>query len=142
MAALILATSLEGGHAFSLEPYRVVADAIPEPLGGRVGDPRRGARILRDREVGNCLICHSLDDPSERFQGELGPALDGIGARLSEGQIRLRIVDSLRLNEATLMPSYYRVEGLRRVAPQYRGKPILDAQQVEDLVAYLASLRG
>jgi L-cysteine S-thiosulfotransferase len=88
-----------------------------------------------------CLLCHSGPFPEERFQGTIAPDLRGAGARLSEGQIRLRIVDPARLNPETIMPAYYRTEGLTRVAPAYRGKPVLTAGQIEDIVAFLATLR-
>jgi sulfur-oxidizing protein SoxX len=119
----------------------VVGDAIPQPLAGAAGDPARGRQIVASRQVGLCLLCHSGPFPEERFQGSIGPDLRGTGARLTPGQIRLRIADSARLNAKTVMPSYYKVEGLARVAPAYRGKPILDAQQIEDAVAFLATLK-
>jgi len=88
-----------------------------------------------------CILCHSGPLPETQFQGDLAPSLTGAGSRWSEGQLRLRLVDASRLNPATIMPSYYRIEGLARVGPAWRGKPILSAEQIEDLVAYLASLR-
>ncbi len=94
-----------------------------------------------NRELGNCLLCHRMPVPEERFQGEIGPDLSGVATRLSEGQIRLRIVDASRLNASTIMPPYYRVEGLRRVLSAYRGRPILTADQVEDAVAFLLTFR-
>ncbi len=102
----------------------------------------RGRKIVLDRATGNCLICHKLpSEPTERFQGELGPDLGGVGARLLPGEIRLRLVDQSRINPGTIMPPYHRVEGLIRVAPEWRGKPALDAQQIEDIVAYLVTLQ-
>ncbi|KRD95945.1 hypothetical protein ASE63_12910 [Bosea sp. Root381] len=127
--------------AVALEPYTVVGDAIPGPLGGLAGDPARGEGLLRDRERGNCLICHNGADPSEPFQGTIGPPLAGVGARLDAGQIRLRLVDASLLNPQTVMPPYFRTENLHDVAPAYRGKPALSAQEIEDVVSYLASLR-
>jgi sulfur-oxidizing protein SoxX len=121
--------------------FEVAGDAIPAPLAGLTGDAARGLSIVRDRAVGNCLICHTLPLPDERFQGEIGPALDGVGARLTAGQIRLRLVDQARINPQTVMPAYYRVDGLTNVAAEYRGRPALDAQQIEDVVAYLAGLK-
>jgi sulfur-oxidizing protein SoxX len=122
--------------------FAIAGDAIPEALGGGMGDAQRGLAVIRDRRKGNCLICHSLSRVvDEPFQGEIGPALDGVGRRLSAAQIRLRVVDPARLNPATLMPSYYRVEGLVNVAPEYKGLPVLDAQQIEDIVTYLSSLK-
>jgi sulfur-oxidizing protein SoxX len=126
----------------ALGAYRVAGDAIPDPLGGRTGDALRGRQLVLDRTIGNCLICHRAPEPAERFMGEIGPDLAGIGARLTPAQIRLRVVDQSRLNARTVMPPYYRVDGLARVAERYRGKPVLDAQQVEDVVAYLGSLRS
>lgn len=120
--------------------FRVTGDAIEAPLDGRVGDPARGEAVVRDRESGNCLICHAIPLPQERFQGEIGPPLAGVGARLSPGQIRLRIVDPTRLNPRAIMPAYHRVDGLVRVDPRWAGRPVLDAQAVEDVVAYLSGL--
>ena len=129
------------GAETGLRPYAVVGDAIPAPLTGAKGDPERGRAIVVNRQVGLCLLCHSGPFPDERFQGTLAPDLKGAGTRSSEGQLRLRIVDSSRLNPDTIMPSYYRVEGLTRVAPAFRGKTVLTAEQIEDVVAYLATMR-
>jgi sulfur-oxidizing protein SoxX len=115
--------------------------SIEKSLTGTKGDAARGRAIVADRHVGLCLLCHSAPIPEERFQGELAPDLKGVGARLSEGQLRLRIVDSSRVNPATIMPSYYRTEGFARVAPAFRGKTVLSEQQIEDVVAYLMTLR-
>jgi len=120
-------------------PYRVEGGAIAAPLAER-GDPVRGKVIVLSRDS-NCILCHAVPDSGTRFMGDLGPRLTGTAARLTEGQLRLRIVDSLRLNPDTIMPSYYRVEGLNRVAAQYRGRPVLTARQIEDVVAYLLTLR-
>jgi L-cysteine S-thiosulfotransferase len=116
-------------------------DAIPRPLTGAKGDPVRGRAIVVNRQVGLCLLCHSGPFPEERFQGNLAPDLAGAGKRASEGQLRLRIVDSSRINPATIMPAYHRTEGLARVAPALRGKPILSAEQIEDVVAFLKTLK-
>ena len=121
--------------------YEVVGDAIPAPLTATPGDPARGRAIVASRQVGLCLLCHRGPFPEERFQGTLATDLSGAGARWSEGQLRLRIVDSRRLNPASPMPSYHRIDGLNAVAAAYRGKPALDAQQVEDVVALLRTLR-
>jgi L-cysteine S-thiosulfotransferase len=94
-----------------------------------------------DRHVGLCLLCHSGPFAEERFQGDLAPSLAGVGSRLSAGQIRLRIVDAGRVNPQTIMPPYYRKEGLSRVAPSHRGKTVLTAQQIEDVVAFLVTLK-
>ncbi|MFI5280248.1 MAG: sulfur oxidation c-type cytochrome SoxX [Gemmatimonadales bacterium] len=117
------------------------SDAIPESLTGATGDPARGRAIVANRQVGLCLLCHSGPFPEERFQGNLAPDLRGAGTRWSEGQLRLRIVDSGRINAATIMPAYHRTEGLVRVAPAWRGKTILSAEQIEDVVAFLMTLK-
>ncbi|MGH7353159.1 MAG: sulfur oxidation c-type cytochrome SoxX [Candidatus Rokuibacteriota bacterium] len=116
-------------------------DAMPESLTGAKGDPVHGRAIVAIRQVGLCLLCHSGPFPEERFQGNLAPDLRGAGTRWSEGQLRLRIVDSSRINPATIMPAYHRSEGLVRVAPAWRGKPVLSAEQIEDVVAFLMTLR-
>ena len=121
--------------------YAVVGDAIPSSLTGARGDAAQGRAIILNRQVGLCLLCHSGPFPEERFQGTIAPDLRGTGARLSEGQIRLRIVDPGRVNAATIMPAYYRTVGLTRVAPAFRGKTVLTAEQIEDIVAFLATLR-
>jgi L-cysteine S-thiosulfotransferase len=125
----------------ALRPYEIVGDAIPASLTGAPGDPARGRTIVADRQVGLCLLCHAGPFPEQRFQGNIGPDLAGAGARWSEGQLRLRIVDAGRLNPETIMPPFYRVDGLNRVAAGFRGKPVLTAEQVEDVVAFLKSLR-
>jgi L-cysteine S-thiosulfotransferase len=116
-------------------------DAMPDSLTGAKGDPARGRAIVANRQVGLCLLCHSGPFPEERFQGNLAPDLKGTGSRFSEAQLRLKIVDSARVNPATIMPAYHRTEGLVRVAPAYRGKPVLSPEQIEDVVAYLVTLR-
>ena len=121
--------------------YAVVGDAIPASLTGAGGDAAAGRRIVLNRHVGLCLLCHSGPFPEERFQGTIGPDLKGVGARLSAGQNRLRIVDPGRIHAATIMPAYYRTEGLQRVAPAFRGKTVLTAEQIEDVVAFLSTLR-
>ena len=133
-AAIVAALCLLGDGAHGQE-------AIPESLTGAKGDPGRGRAIVANRQVGLCLLCHSGPFPEERFQGNLAPDLTGVGARLSSGQIRLRIVDASRVNPQTIMPAYYRTENLQRVAPAYRGKTVLSAQQIEDIVAFLATLK-
>jgi sulfur-oxidizing protein SoxX len=94
-----------------------------------------------DRQVGLCLLCHSGPFPEERFQGDLAPSLAGVGSRLSAGQIRLRIVDPGRVNPQTIMPAYLKTDGLTRVAPSFRGKTVLSAQQIEDVVVFLVTLK-
>ncbi len=124
----------------TLRPYAVTGDSIPESLTGVAGDAARGRALVLERSS-TCILCHSGPFPEEKFQGDLAPGLGGAGGRWSEGQLRLRLVDASRLNPATIMPSYYRVDGLVRVGLAWRGKTILSAEQIEDIVAYLTTLR-
>ena len=130
--------------AQELRPYRVEGNAIREPLVA-TGDANRGRAMLVAREPANCILCHTapadLASAGVRFSGNLAPSLDGAGSRWTTEQLRLRLVDSRRLNPQTIMPSYYRTEGLIEVAAVFRGKPIMDAQQIEDLIAYLSTLK-
>lgn len=114
-------------------------DAIEAPLAA-AGDAARGKDVVVGRDS-NCLLCHHVPDSGVRAMGNLGPPLDSVGERLTAGQLRLRLVDSRRVNPGSIMPSYHRVDGMERVADEHRGKPVLNAQQVEDAVAYLRSLR-
>lgn len=127
-------------QAQELRPYTIVGDAIPDSLTGKPGDPARGRAIVINRQS-TCLLCHTGPFPEEKFQGNLSPDLNGTGKRWSEGQLRLRVVDARRLNPATIMPPFYAMEGLTRVGAAWRGKPILSAEQIEDVVAYLSTLR-
>ena len=115
-------------------------EGIPASLTGAKGDPARGRAIVANRQVGLCLLCHTGPFPEARFQGDLATNLAGTGARWSEAQLRLRLVDASRLNPQTIMPSYYRTDGLERVGWQWRGQPVLSARQIEDVVAFLRTL--
>jgi len=141
LAAWLGALGGSGAVAQDIRPYVVVGDAIPQALTGQPGDPARGRAIVGNRTVGLCLLCHSGPIPEERFQGTMSPSLAGAGSRWSPGQLRLRMVDPARLNADTIMPAYYRVDGLQRVGRNFSGKTILSAQQIEDVVAYLATLK-
>lgn len=136
LATVLLALPLAGGAV------TVVGDGIPEALEGRVGDAARGRAIVASRQQGLCLLCHSGPFPEERFQGRLATDLAGAGSRWSVAQLRLRLVDPRRLNPDSIMPAYHRTQGLTRVARAWEGRPLLDAQQVEDVVAWLATLRN
>lgn len=144
LAAAVLALAMLA-PTLAAEPLRrhdPRGDAIPDSLTGRRGDPERGREIVGDRRRGLCLLCHTGPFPDAHLQGDLAPDLRGVGARLTEGQLRLRIVDIKRLNPASPMPAYHRTGGLRRVGPAWRGQPVLSAEEVEDVVAYLATLRS
>ena len=116
-------------------------EAVPATVDAAKGDPARGRAIVANRQVGLCLLCHSGPFPEERFQGDLAPDLRGVGKRYTEDELRLRMTDPAKVNPATIMPSYSKTEGLARVAPAFRGKPILTPEQIDDVVAYLATLR-
>ena len=138
--AFWLAGLLAGQAGAQAVPYVVVGDAIPTPLAA-AGDPQRGRALVASRQLGLCLLCHTGPIPEERFQGTLAPDLAGAGARYTAGQLRLRIADSRQVNPSTVMPAFHSVSGMSRVGTAWAGKPILSAQQVEDVVAYLATLR-
>ncbi len=155
VGALLLA--LQAGHAQSQTtapitpstpsppsppPLAVTGDAIEQPLTPTPGDPTRGRAIVANRQLGLCLLCHTGPIPEERFQGTLAPDLSGAGTRWTAGQLRLRIADPLRINPESIMPAYYRTDHLTRVGPAWRGKTLLTPQQIEDVVAWLQTLRN
>jgi sulfur-oxidizing protein SoxX len=129
-------------RAEELVAYTRVGNAIPQSLTGQPGNPERGWQTMRDLDNVTCLICHSVPIGNEPDQGAIGPPLAGVGSRYSEGELRLRLVNPKAFNPDTIMPAYYRVEGLTRVLQQYRDKTIYTAQQIEDVVAYLVQLKG
>jgi len=137
LAALAIA-AVPQVHA-DLLPAQISADGVPQPLTASPGDAAQGRALLLARENANCILCHAI--PEARFSGNLGPPLDGVGTRLSAAQLRLRVADNARVKPSTIMPSYFRSEGLIGVAAQYRGKTVLTAQEVEDVVAYLRTLK-
>jgi sulfur-oxidizing protein SoxX len=144
-ALVVALPTLRPAHAQS-EPdlrttYVVVGDGIPKPLTDDKPNVENGRRIVTERQSGLCVLCHSGPFPEARFQGDLATNLAGTGSRWSEAQLRLRLVDASRLNPQTIMPSYYRTDGLERVGWQWRGQPVLGAQQIEDVVAFLRTLR-
>jgi sulfur-oxidizing protein SoxX len=142
-----LAPAPAAAPAPAVVPYGVVeADGvpgIPKPLTGRPGDPKEGLKVVTGRRLGNCLACHQVPAlRTEEFHGEIGPSLDGVASRWDEAKLRMIIVDPKKVfTDETVMPAFHRVEGFQRVREQFAGKPILTAQQVEDVVAYLTTLR-
>lgn len=129
-------TVVTAGVSFEIENY-----AIATALTATPGDPARGLAVIEDRKKGNCIGCHQIPHDTP-FQGTTGPSLSGVGERLSPAQLRLRLVDSKRINPFSMMPAYFRTAGLYRVAPKFADKTILSAQEIEDVVAYLASLKS
>ncbi len=140
IAALILAGFTSPCRADELAPYKITGDGIAESLTGTPGDAARGRALVLARTT-TCILCHSGPFPETRFQGDLAPDLSGAGNRWTASQLRLRLVDAARFNPETIMPSYYRNDGLIRVGRNFAGKPILSAAEFEDIVAFLATLR-
>lgn len=140
LVACALALLASAAAAQAVLPLQAQGDGIEHPLAAP-GDAARGRAIVASRQQGLCLLCHSAPIAEERFQGNLAPDLAGSGARYSAAQLRLRVVDSRRVNPDSFMPAFHSTAGLTRVGAAWQGKPILDAQQVEDVVAWLATLR-
>lgn len=136
-----LAAPAAVGAAAQVSPFTVSGDAIEAPLDAMTGDRARGEAVVRNRETANCLICHSIPNTAERFMGDVGPPLAGVGSRLTPGQIRLRLVDPTIVNPHSVMPPYHRTADLIRVDPRHAGRPVLTAQEIEDVVAYLSALQ-
>ena len=132
---------MSGVGAALLAGVLVVGDGMPQPLTTLPGDAASGRAIVASRQHGLCLLCHSGPFADERNQGTLATNLSGAGSRWSEAQLRLRIVDSRRLNPDSLMPPLHNTAGQQRVGTAWQGKPVLDAQQVEDVVAFLRTLQ-
>ena len=142
LALLVVGAVTGTAQAEEMVKYEIVDEfSIPESLTGNPGDPVEGRRVAINRRLGNCLACHKMPIPEEPFHGETAPDLAGVADRYEEGELRLRIVDPKIVNPATMMPSFYRVDGLNRVMKDFQGKPMLTAQQVEDVVAYLVTLK-
>jgi len=139
MTAVALSWSAAQAEMMSYEVVDGVS--IPKPLTGEPGDAGRGREVAIDRKKGNCLACHKLPIPEQPFHGEVAPDLAGVGDNYSEGELRLRVVNPKVLNPDTMMPAFYRAEGLHRVAKDFQGQTILSAQEVEDVVAYLMTLK-
>lgn len=128
--------------ANELVKFKIVnGSSIPDSLTGKAGDPVMGRKTAINRKKGNCLACHALPAPEQPYHGEVGPDLNEVAGRLSEGEIRLRIVNPKYSNPATIMPAFYKTEGLHMVQKKWQGKPMLTAEEVEDIVAYLMTLK-
>ena len=140
-AVLACAAADSAAAQSPLVPFTVTGDAITEPLGGQRGDAARGKAIAFDGERGNCTICHPVPGGDARTQGNVGPTLAGVAQRLSAGQMRLRLVDGTRINPETVMPPYYRIDGLNRVSEAFRSKPALATADIEDIIAFLQTLK-
>ncbi len=138
LAAMLAAPAVA---AESPAPYAISGDTVAVSLTGRPGDAAKGERLIMDRHRSLCVLCHMGPFPEPHLQGNLAPDLTGVGARLSESQIRLRVVDMKALNPSSLMPSYLKISDTPETASAWRGKSILDAAEIEDIVAYLVTLK-
>lgn len=137
-----LAAHGDGAKAAELVKYEIVdGTSIPQSLTGKPGDPVRGRKVAINRKKGNCLGCHKMPIPEEQFHGEVGPDLAGVGSRYKEGELRLQVVDSKVINPETIMPAFYRNSGFHRVMKKFQGKTVISAQDVEDVVAYMMTLK-
>lgn len=121
--------------------YIVVDDTIPVSLTGVPGDPVKGKKLSVNRKKGNCLACHAMPIPEQQFHGEVGPDLSGVGSRMTQAELRLRLVNSKALNPDTIMPAFHKV-ALNRVLKKFKGKTILGAQEIEDIIAYISTLKS
>jgi sulfur-oxidizing protein SoxX len=121
--------------------YTVVDDTIPVSLTGVAGDPAKGKKLAVNRKKGNCLACHAMPIPEQQFHGEVGPDLSGVGNRMTKAELRLRLVNSKALNPDTIMPAFHKV-ALNRVLKKFKGKTILGAQEIEDIIAYISTLKS
>ena len=148
----LMALAIFTGHLFSasvaqaadvlpLVKFVVIGDGILAPLTTIAGDATRGRAIVENRQTGMCLLCHQAPIPEATFQGNLAPSIVGAASRSTAAQLRLRLIDGRSQNPDSIMPSYYCVDGLTKVGSAWQSKPILDAQQIEDVVAYLLTLK-
>ena len=138
------AAEVQKVHEKGLKPYEIVDGiSIPKPLTEKQGDPVRGAKLVVTRKKGNCLACHKIIQLSDYpFHGNIGPELTEVASHMSEGEMRLRLVNPKVMNPDTIMPAFYRTEGLHRVMDKFKGKPVLTEQEIEDVIAFLKTLRG
>jgi sulfur-oxidizing protein SoxX len=145
--AAAMMVSQAAAQASGLVPFNVVVTGgvatIPASLTGKPGDPKEGEKVMVERRLGNCLSCHAIDALSrEPFHGDIGPPLNGVARRWDVGTLRMIVVNAKEVfGGETVMPAFYRVDGLNRVRPEFLDKPILTTQQVEDVVAFLATLK-
>jgi sulfur-oxidizing protein SoxX len=134
--------SLERVSEPNLKPYTVVdGTSIPKSLTGKPGNPINGKKLLVHRKKGNCLTCHMAPIPEEQFHGDVAPDLTGVADRMTEGEIRLRIVNPKIVNPDTPMMAFYKTHGLNQVNKKFVGKPMLNENELEDIVAYLMTLK-
>ena len=120
--------------------YDIIDYSIPYSLTNIEGDIKNGREVVLSRQ-GNCLACHKIPQADDIFQGDIGPSLEGIGSRYTIAELRLRLVNPYAINPETIMPAFYKVRGLKRVDKKYKEKSILSAQEIEDVISWLATLK-
>ncbi|GAB4384595.1 sulfur oxidation c-type cytochrome SoxX [Albidovulum sp.] len=147
--ALVAAALASTAFAATIGPSEVAFEdgAIAQSLTGVPGNPEEGAKLM-NKGAGNCIACHQVSSLDLAFQGNIGPSLDGVADRWSEAQLRGIVADAKKTFEGTMMPSFYKVSGFIRLGDGFTGKahqgevkPLLDAQQIEDVVAFLMTLK-
>ncbi len=148
---LALAASTGAASAAEVAPSDVayVDGAVESSLTGVAGDAANGRKIVGNKGLGNCIACHQVSDLADvPFQGNIAPMLDGAGERWSEADLRGIVTNAKMTFDESLMPSFYKVDGFIRPGNAYTGKaaddsfgPLLSAQQIEDVVAYLTTLK-
>jgi sulfur-oxidizing protein SoxX len=141
IAAGFAAFSFTGARAADLVDFKVVGHEIPKPLVNGKADPKHGRELVIHRKKGNCLACHRMPIPEQPDHGLAGPDLHGVGSRMTAAELRLRLVDPKMVSPETMMPAFYKVKGLHRVRKKFQGKPMLSAQEIEDIIAYLVTLK-
>ena len=139
VVSIVLLVTGNAAAQDKLVPYRIVDGGIPKPLTDQPGDAARGRRLMADRQKGGCLNCHSV--PGVISPGDLGPDLAGVASRQSIAALRLRLVDPRRIDPDARMPAFYALDGMTRVAKAFDGKPLLQPQEIEDVLAVLESLK-
>ncbi len=149
LSATIVALMSTAAVAEDVAPSDVAYDdygAIAQSLTGVAGDPAEGLRVMETRSAGNCVACHQVSVSTAAFQGNVGPSLDGVADRWDVDQLRGLVANAKMVFPDTVMPSFYRVSGYIRPGDAFTGKaagelsPLLTAQQIEDVVAYLQTL--
>jgi len=138
----ITSLTISSAFAGNTNSFKIVDDTIPKPLTAVAGDAKAGQTVFTNRKLGNCLACHQVTRLNEElFHGEIGPSLDGVADRYSQAELRMLVVNAKQIFPETIMPAFYRTEGLHRVLKGFDGKTVLKAQQVEDLLSFLAELK-